>query len=269
MTKKMILVDTSICTGCKGCSAACKEWNDLPAEKTSLVKSYQSMVNFTPSTFTFISFDELYENGKMLWLMRKKQCFHCGDPSCMRACTSNAISKTEAGFVVIDHDKCIGCGYCTQFCPFDVPKVDKTVNKSYKCTGCVERIENDLAPACVTTCQPGALEFGDREALMAKAEKRLAELKEKYPKANIYGDEVMGGTSYVYILLEDPKKYGLPANPGTPLSLMLWKNVIKPIGVLGIGGAAAAVGVAVAINAAKGNYKKDPFEHINQEIGGK
>ena len=29
---KGLFVDTSICTGCKACQVACKEWNSLPYE---------------------------------------------------------------------------------------------------------------------------------------------------------------------------------------------------------------------------------------------
>ncbi|HWJ03947.1 MAG TPA: 4Fe-4S dicluster domain-containing protein [Verrucomicrobiae bacterium] len=193
MAKKMVLIDTSKCTGCKACSAACKEWNELPAEKTTRIKSYQSMNNFTPTTFTYVTFDEKYENNKMQWLFRKAQCFHCSEPACLKACTSNAISKTESGCVVIDRDKCIGCGYCAENCPFGVPKVDKAVNKAFKCTGCIDRVENGLNPACVNTCQPGALEFGDTDAVLIKAKKRLVEVLKKYPKANLYGEKEMGG----------------------------------------------------------------------------
>jgi Fe-S-cluster-containing hydrogenase components 1 len=257
MAKKMILVDGSKCTGCKACSAACKEWNDLPTEKTSLVKSYQSMADFTPNTYTYVTFEEKYENNNMHWLMRKAQCFHCDDPSCLKACSSSAISKTDSGFVVIDQDKCIGCGYCAQFCPFHVPKIDKTTEKANKCTGCVGRVENGLEPACVKICQPGALSFGDYDTMLGIAQARLAEVKKKFPNANLYGQNGQSGTTYRYILLDTPAAYGLPENPSTDLTLYLWKDIIRPIGKIAIGGAAAAVVVGVAINALKGNYKKD------------
>jgi formate dehydrogenase iron-sulfur subunit len=270
MTKKMILVDTSKCTGCKACTAACKEWNDLPAERTTLVKSYQSTKDFTPTTYTYITFEEKYENSKLQWLFRKAQCFHCSEPACLKACTSNAISKTDYGFVVIDRDKCIGCGYCVENCPFSVPKVDKVANKAYKCTGCADRVENDLKPACVSTCQPGALDYGDMDAMMDKAKKRLAEVQKKYPKANLYGEKEMGGTTYKYILLDVPKEYGLSANVSAPFTLTLWKDLIRPVGTFAMGGAAAAVLLGVLTNAVKGNYKKDPIaDQPEPEKGGK
>ena len=27
-------IDTTRCTGCRGCQVACKQWHDLPAERT-------------------------------------------------------------------------------------------------------------------------------------------------------------------------------------------------------------------------------------------
>ena len=228
MTKKMVFIDTSLCTGCKGCSVACKAWNDLPAEKTQLITSYQTQKDFTPNTWTYVSFTEKYENGKMNWLMFKSQCFHCTEPACMKACPVGAISQTESGYVLINQDKCIGCGYCAANCPWSVPKTDETKNKTFKCTGCVDRVENGLLPACVHTCQPGALQFGEREEMLQKAKARLAEVKKANPKANLYGENIMGGTTYVYLLLDEPEVYGLPANPTTPSSLTLWKDIVQP-----------------------------------------
>lgn len=243
MTKKMVFVDTSLCTGCKGCSVACKAWNDLPAEKTQLITSYQSQAETTPNTWTYISMHEKYENGKMEWLMFKHQCYHCEEPACMKACPAQAIYKTESGYTLIDHEKCIGCGYCAANCPWSVPKTDPDLKKTFKCTGCIDRIENGLKPACVNTCQPGALNFGDRDEMIQLANARLAEIKEDHPKAQLYGDKAMGGTTYLYLLLEDPEFYGLPVNPTTSASLIAWKDWVQPYGVwlIPVAGAAAVV----------------------------
>lgn len=263
MTRKMVFVDTSKCTGCKACSVACKEWNELPAEKTKLVTSYQSQKDFTPTTWTYMTFIENYENQTMNFLMRKAQCFHCADPACLKACSSNAISKTESGFVLIDHDKCIGCGYCAENCPFGVPKVDQAKKKSYKCTGCIERVENNLKPVCVQTCQTGALQFGERDVLMQQAKKRLADVQTTHPKAQLYGEKEMGGTTYLYLLMDRPEVYSLPVNPSIPLSLTLWKDVIRPVGGIAVGGAAVAVVVGVLANFLKGAYRpsEDNADH--------
>lgn len=269
MSRKMVFVDTSKCTGCKACTVACKEWNDLPAEKTQLVTSYQTMKDFTPKTWTYITFTEKYEKPNMNWYMRKAQCFHCGEPACLKACSSNAISKTESGYVVINPELCIGCGYCVENCTFGVVKLDTTTKKAHKCTGCIERVENNLKPACVQTCQPGALTFGEREVLLAQAKKRLAEVQKTHPKARIYGETEVGGTTFVYLLLDAPEVYGLPASPALPLSLTLWKDVIRPVGGIAVGGAAAAVVVGVLGNLMRGAYREQAPEEKEVQKGGK
>lgn len=263
----MVFVDTSLCTGCKGCSAACKEWNELPAEKTSLVHmDYQTMTDFTPNTWTYMTFNEEYENNKFTWLIRKAQCFHCTNPACLKGCPAGAISKKEQGNVVIDQDRCIGCGYCNENCPFGVPKLDKAKMKSFKCTGCIDRVEAGLKPACVQVCQPGTLQFGDEADMKAAAQKRLDEVKANHPNAMIYGLKEMGGTNWIYLLLDTPDKYGLPTNPQLPASLTVWKDVVRPVGAVAAGAALAAVAVGAVINVGKGTYKKDSDELLAEHI---
>ena len=271
MTKKMVLVDTSLCTGCKACSVACKVWNELPAEKTRLLTSYQVHKETTPNTFTYITYHEKYEDQKMTWLTRKLQCFHCYEPSCMKACSSKAISQTESGFVVIDEDKCIGCGYCVENCPFMIPKIDPITKKSHKCTGCVDKVENGLIPSCVHTCGPSALTFGERDEMLAKAKARLTVVQKTHPKAQLYGETEMGGMTFLYLLLEGPDAYDLPIDPKTPLSLTVWKDYVQPLGVVSVGGVTAAVVVGILANLLRGNYKSDNDDasYSDNKKGGK
>ncbi len=254
MARKMVFIDTSLCTGCKACSVACKAWNDLPAEKTQRIVSYQAQGDFTPNTWTYVRFREEYKDNKMHFNMLKLQCFHCDDPACMKACSSNAIYKTESGYTLVDREKCIGCGYCAANCPWGVPKIDEATNKMYKCTGCIDRVENGMKPACAQICQPGAIQFGDYDELMPKAQARVAELQLTNPKAHLYGDNLMGGTTYVYLLQDRPGAYGLPLHPTTPISLTLWKDIGHPLGGIAIGASAAAITAGVIVNLVRGNY---------------
>lgn len=73
--------------------------------------------------------------------------------------------------------------------------------------------------------------------MMQIAEQRLSELKDKYPNANLYGKDIVGGTLYKYILLDTPEAYGLPANPTVPFTLTLWKDIARPLGAIAWGGA--------------------------------
>lgn len=66
-----------------------------------------------------------------------------------------------------DPEKCIGCGTCTQSCPYSAPKVDTEAMKSVKCNMCAERVAEGKQPICVEACPLRALDFGDIDELRA------------------------------------------------------------------------------------------------------
>jgi formate dehydrogenase iron-sulfur subunit len=249
MTKYVKYVDVTKCDGCKACMVACKNWNDLPAEVTDFQGSAQSHAKTTADTWNVLQYIE-HENGKgdLEYLFRHSSCFHCTDAACQKVCPEDAISYTKYGSVVIDHDKCVGCGYCVQNCPFEVislkeykDKNGNTYRKSQKCTMCTDRLDEGLQPACVTTCHTGAMEFGNKDVMLQKAEKRLAEIKGRFPNANIYNPQGVGGTHTVYVLAEKPSVYGLPENPKVPTSAVVWKDYAQPIGKMMLGATTMAV----------------------------
>lgn len=249
------LVDVTKCDGCRACMVACKNWNDLPAEPQDFLGTMQSHANVSADTWNVLTFVE-HENSKggLDYLFRHSSCYHCVDAACEKVCPESAISYTDFGSVVIDHDKCVGCGYCEQNCPFDVislkeykDKNGKEYRKANKCTMCTDRLEEGLQPACVTTCHPGAMEFGEKEDMLKKAEKRVSEIKERYPNATIYNPAGVGGTHTIYVLAEKPSVYGMPENPKVPTSAVLWKDYAQPIGKAMVGGVAMTlVGAFVA-----------------------
>ena len=64
-------------------------------------------------------------------------CMHCGDAPCANACPVAAITKRNAdGIVVVDQNKCIGCGFCTWACPFNAPQLSTAAGKMQKCNFC-------------------------------------------------------------------------------------------------------------------------------------
>ncbi|MCM3764097.1 4Fe-4S dicluster domain-containing protein [Neobacillus niacini] len=249
-------VDVTKCDGCRACMVACKNWNDLPAEQTEFLGSSQSHAKTTADTWNVLQFVE-HENSKggLDYLFRHSSCFHCTDAACEKVCPENAISYTEFGTVVIDHDKCVGCGYCVQNCPFEVislkeykDKNGKEYRKAHKCTMCTDRLEEGLQPACVTTCHTGAMEFGDKDAMIQKAEKRVQEIKDRYPNAQVYNPQGVGGTHTVYVLAEKPSVYGLPENPKVPTSAVVWKDYAQPVGKLMLGATTMALVGAFVTN---------------------
>jgi formate dehydrogenase beta subunit len=248
-TEEMVkLVDLSKCTGCRGCQVACKNWNSQPASQTENTGSYQNPPDLQHNTWTLIRFqEELKENGEVDWIFRKDGCFHCSDASCVRVCPSGALSYGENGAVRLNQDLCIGCKYCVIACPFDIPRYDSKTNVTYKCTLCEDRITNGLIPACVKACPTGCLDFGPKDQMIAKGEKRVQELG---GDASLYGKNYVDGTHVMYVLPKEEKYYAkLPRRPNVPISVKLWKNVAKPLGLFSIG---AVVGAALLHYIVKG-----------------
>jgi formate dehydrogenase iron-sulfur subunit len=69
---------------------------------------------------------------------------------------------------------------------------------------CLDRITNNRIPACVLSCPTGAMMFGDRQAILDMANKRVEELKKTHPKAvALDADQVR----VIYIVVDDPTKY--------------------------------------------------------------
>lgn len=220
------LVDLSKCMGCRGCQVACKQWNDLPAEKTTFFAGtggYQNPPELSSSTFTLVGYTEVVKDGKLKWVFAKRQCMSCLDPACVEVCPMGGISKTQEGAVVYDSEKCIGCRTCLLNCPFQVPAFDTTkeVPAMSKCNLCASRLPGDWfekelngkpmsletaakfkeglgEPICVKTCSAGALVWGERSVLLAEATRRLKENPEKYIQ-HIYGEKEAGGTTWMYI----------------------------------------------------------------------
>jgi formate dehydrogenase iron-sulfur subunit len=232
------LIDTTKCTACRGCQVACKQWNEMPASKTKNFGSYQNPPDLEWNTWTLIRFQEyVNRNGAFSWLFRKDGCMHCSDAACVKVCPSSALYHTEYGTVGIKAHLCIGCKECIAACPFDIPRYNDRKDKVYKCDLCVTRIREYQQPSCVKSCPTGALTIGAKDSMIKKA---YARVKELGGDANVYGDKFVGGTHVLYVLNEKPGDYDeLPKSPSVPLSIVLWKDVLKPLSLLAAGGVLA------------------------------
>jgi len=231
--KKAILIDTSKCMACRGCQAACKQWNQLPAETTSFTGSYENPAGISPITWMRITFREAEEQGKVKWFFGNQRCMHCSDAACMVVCPAGAIYRTEEGAVNFDYDKCIGCNYCAANCTFKVIGFDRKTNLPTKCTFCADRVSNGYKPACATACPTGAIVFGNRTDMLTKAAARVNQLRAAgKPYARLYGMNEVSGTGMIYVLENAPEYYGLPADPQVPVQARLWGVLFKPLRVL-------------------------------------
>ncbi len=216
MAKMAMLNDVSKCMACRACQVACKEWNDLPAEKTHNWGTYENPPRLSAHTWTRVRFLET-TGSAVEWNFIKQQCMHCTEAPCVANCPTGAMHKVQDNFVVVDQNWCIGCRYCVQSCPYGVPALDPDTGTVKKCTFCVDRVTQGLKPACAKACPTGAISFGTREEMLDKAQKRVAFLKSNgYPEAQVYGDRQLGGLHVIYVLTHSPDFYGLPEDPARP-----------------------------------------------------
>ncbi|WBU65413.1 formate dehydrogenase subunit beta [Paracoccus aerodenitrificans] len=249
MEKVAKLIDISKCIGCKACQSACIEWNDTHPEIGTNIGSYDNPHDLTSEMYTLMRFSEWEdpETGDLEWLIRKDGCMHCEDPGCLKACPSpGAIVQYTNGIVDFIHDKCIGCGYCIQGCPFDIPRMSPTRHVVSKCTLCSDRVAVGQGPACAKACPTQAIVFGTKDDMVAHAETRIDDLKSRgYDNAAIYDPQGVGGTHVFYVLPigDKPELYSdLPADPEISNVVEGWKGPTKTIGLAAIGlGAAGAI----------------------------
>ncbi|HEX8908618.1 MAG TPA: 4Fe-4S dicluster domain-containing protein [Anaeromyxobacteraceae bacterium] len=196
--ERAMLVDTTLCAGCRGCEAACSEANGLPAPASDeAVKGARRETS--PEVFTVVNaFGPIGHDGDDRFA--KRQCMHCIAPACASVCMVRALDKTPQGPVVYHGDRCLGCRYCMVACPFEVPKYqyDKLAPLVRKCTFCASRQAEGKKPACASVCPTGALTFGKRGALLELARGRIYRNPEKYVH-HVYGEHEAGGTDWLYI----------------------------------------------------------------------
>jgi len=185
-----MLVDVSKCVGCWWCYAACKNYNKLPE---TIKPDLEQAPDLSPHIWTTLFTVRRGDN----WDFRKQACMHCTDATCVEVCPTGALSYHELGFVQYERDKCCGCGYCAEFCPFGVPKLESGritgVGVMDKCTFCIDRVTNGLEPACAEACPTGAIKFGNRPELLEEGKQRVAELSKTNPQARLYGEDELGG----------------------------------------------------------------------------
>lgn len=168
------LVDShaNLCIKDKGCESICKNFNNTP-DGVNRIK--------------VITINE----GEQNQMNVPMPCLHCNDAPCMKACPTNAIYKREDGIVLVDKDKCIGCGYCGFACPFGAPQFERSgafgsKGKMDKCTFCVEpfsqkddegnRIEREPIPRCAMACPTGTLLAGEGAEISEKLRERVGKV---------------------------------------------------------------------------------------------
>jgi formate dehydrogenase iron-sulfur subunit len=201
-----VLVDTTVCIGCRRCEWACKESNELPNQM--LLKDYeqgqavfQKIRRTSADTYTVVNrFENPRDSSRPIYV--KKQCMHCYEPGCASSCFVKAFTKTPVGAVTYDASLCVGCRYCMAACPFDMPAYqyyNAFTPQVTKCTFCFERISKEGGvPACVGICPAETMTFGKRSDLIDLAHRKIRDNPIQYVN-HVYGEHEVGGTSWMYL----------------------------------------------------------------------
>jgi len=187
MARWGLVIDLDRCTGCQACVIACKHENNVPFSTPTAAAA-----NRLPTWIQLVAAELSGRRSTPLLLM----CQHCDEAPCTDVCPTRATYQTPEGIVAQIYERCIGCRYCMNACPYGVkvfnwtapewpdsmiPMANPEVSRRAKgvvekCTFCHHRLiqaneraraedrnlaPGDYVPACVETCPAAAMAFGD------------------------------------------------------------------------------------------------------------
>jgi formate dehydrogenase iron-sulfur subunit len=236
---KAFLFDSTRCIDCRACMVACSVENKIEMDKTRIWVAGVGLKGEYPNL----------TRASMVY-----HCMHCNEPDCLSACPVGAYNKRNDGPVLYDKDKCIGCRYCMNACPFGVPHFDYDkglIEGAFidKCTMCPQRIDIGLEPACVATCPTDALVFGERTELVKEAHGRIQAHSDRYIN-HVYGEFENGGTSYLILSHVPFGELGLPALGERPVKDVS-EQVMELTIPFALGWGTILTGTAVAVHLVK------------------
>ncbi len=147
---KHIVCDPEKCNGCRLCEYACSMVKEGVFDATL---SRIRVVRIEPVTAIAIA------------------CRLCADAPCIIACPRDALSRSEEdGTILVDTDKCDGCGWCIEACDFGAVVLNPTTKTAEICDLCRDREDG---PACIAFCPKGALSLATPEVLRQQVRREV------------------------------------------------------------------------------------------------
>jgi len=160
-----MLVDLRKCIGCQACTVSCSVENLPPIGQFRTTVLQYEIEKPGGAAPAMVSLPRL--------------CNHCDEPPCVPVCPVQATFQRTDGIVLVDNERCVGCGYCVQACPYDARFINHETQTADKCTFCEHRLEVGLLPACVESCVGGARVIGDLNDQDSEINRRMAEHKDE------------------------------------------------------------------------------------------
>jgi formate dehydrogenase iron-sulfur subunit len=126
-------------------------------------------------------------------------------PVAAEAYVSGGVIQDEASGAVIYTEKIRKAAFddVRGICPYDTPR-QNSGGLAVKCNMCIDRIANDLAPACVLACPSGAMQFGERDEILDLGRAPVQTLKPKYPNAHLVDEQWV---RVIFLMVDDPVRY--------------------------------------------------------------
>ncbi len=144
MNKKMIILNSDKCSGCRTCTIICLE-------------KFYNIDEMGISRREIVRYEDEENNRIKFYSLA---CFHCIDSPCIENCPTKALQRDEeTNMVIVKDELCIGCEACAKSCKYNIPKFEN--KKMIKCDGCIDRIKLQQEPLCVQTCPMKALKVID------------------------------------------------------------------------------------------------------------
>ncbi len=145
-----IVCDPTKCIGCRMCEYACSI-TKTNAFNPGLARI--RVVRIEPITMTAIS------------------CRLCEDAPCITACPRKGLTRSEKnGIILVDNDKCDGCGWCVEACDFGAIVLNPATKHSEICNLCEDQEDG---PRCVQYCPKEALSLSTPEVIRQQARREV------------------------------------------------------------------------------------------------
>jgi len=188
--KWAMAIDLDRCTGCGACVVACVAENNIPVVGEAEVEKGRLMQWIRVARY----WEGEHPEAQAVYL--PVPCMQCERAPCETVCPVYATYHNEDGLNAMVYNRCVGTRYCANNCPYSVrvfnwfdhtweKPLDEQLSPDLttrsrgvmeKCTFCIQRIrraketaaeegreirDGEAIPACVQTCPPGALLFGN------------------------------------------------------------------------------------------------------------